>query len=178
MGRKRTRSKLNLHSRWRGNKSGNHCQFCKLKNACRKRAEDNLALDKMGVCGSSFPWPRTSQRFCLNFVVDFWANDIKAYALNQATDGHPIPGYKLVEGRSVRKFSDESSRESSCSGSWIWPLWEESYSEIWGQTPWQRKLLMTYLVVLSLNQVVNQHSFQLTIAVKRWTLAKHEFKEE
>ncbi|MGC4441084.1 DUF2800 domain-containing protein, partial [Streptococcus suis] len=38
-----------------------------------------------------------------------WANDIKTYALNQATEGHHIPGYKLVEGRSVRKFSDEAA---------------------------------------------------------------------
>lgn len=37
-----------------------------------------------------------------------WANDVKAYAFEEATSGRAIPGYKLVEGRSTRKFTDES----------------------------------------------------------------------
>lgn len=36
-----------------------------------------------------------------------WAEDIKAYALEQALAGVHYPGFKLVEGRAVRKFSNE-----------------------------------------------------------------------
>jgi hypothetical protein len=36
-----------------------------------------------------------------------WAEDIKAYALKQAMNGVKYPNFKLVEGRSVRKFRDE-----------------------------------------------------------------------
>jgi hypothetical protein len=36
-----------------------------------------------------------------------WAADIAAYALQQAIDGKHYDGWKLVEGRSVRKYADE-----------------------------------------------------------------------
>ncbi|HFR3770669.1 TPA: DUF2800 domain-containing protein [Streptococcus suis] len=89
-------------------KSGKHCQFCKLKAVCRKRAEDNLALAKM-----EFADPATLNNEDIAEILPkldqlvSWANDVKAHALNEATSGHHIPGYKLVEGRAVRKYSDE-----------------------------------------------------------------------
>jgi hypothetical protein len=37
-----------------------------------------------------------------------WAKDVEAYAFNQAVnEGKEWPGFKLVEGRSSRKYSDE-----------------------------------------------------------------------
>ena len=36
-----------------------------------------------------------------------WAEDIKSYALQQALSGVRYPGFKLVEGRSNRKYTDE-----------------------------------------------------------------------
>ena len=33
-----------------------------------------------------------------------WVNDVKEYALEQAIGGHEFPGYKLVEGRSNRRY--------------------------------------------------------------------------
>ena len=38
-----------------------------------------------------------------------WAEDVKEYALKQALTGVRYPGYKLVEGRSNRKYSDETA---------------------------------------------------------------------
>jgi hypothetical protein len=37
-----------------------------------------------------------------------WLNAVQAYALSQALSGVKIPGYKLVEGRSNRKITDEA----------------------------------------------------------------------
>ena len=37
-----------------------------------------------------------------------WAEDVKAYALKQALGGTKYPGYKLVEGKSNRRFTDEA----------------------------------------------------------------------
>lgn len=90
--------------------SGKHCQFCKLKNVCRKRAEDNLALTKMEFADpATLDYEDIAKILPKLDLLVSWANDVKAYALKEATEGHNIPGYKLVEGRSVRKFSDEAA---------------------------------------------------------------------
>ena len=36
-----------------------------------------------------------------------WVNDVKEYALSEALKGRTWEGWKLVEGRSNRKFTDE-----------------------------------------------------------------------
>lgn len=38
-----------------------------------------------------------------------WAGDIKEYALQKAMSGTEYPGFKVVEGRSVRKYTDENT---------------------------------------------------------------------
>lgn len=89
--------------------AGGHCQFCKVKNNCRKRAEENLKLAKY-----DFHQPPILEDVEIEVIlaqVDelvAWANDIKEYALKQAIKGKKWQDYKLVEGRSVRKYIDES----------------------------------------------------------------------
>jgi hypothetical protein len=41
-------------------------------------------------------------------VID-WFTDLKAHALKQAEKGTTVPGYKLVEGRSNRKYKDHDA---------------------------------------------------------------------
>lgn len=36
-----------------------------------------------------------------------WAEEVKAYALDEALKGKKWNGYKVVEGRSIRKYSNE-----------------------------------------------------------------------
>ena len=38
-----------------------------------------------------------------------WLGKVEDHALAQATDGHTYPGLKVVEGRSVRKYTDEDA---------------------------------------------------------------------
>ena len=38
-----------------------------------------------------------------------WASDVKEYALDQALAGQKFDGYKVVEGRSTRKYTDEDA---------------------------------------------------------------------
>ena len=38
-----------------------------------------------------------------------WAGDIKEYALQRALCGETFPGYKVVEGRSNRKYTSEDA---------------------------------------------------------------------
>jgi hypothetical protein len=47
----------------------------------------------------------------LNQADDFtrWLSDVKDYALSKALSGVKFPGYKLVEGRSNRRYTDEEA---------------------------------------------------------------------
>ena len=40
-------------------------------------------------------------------AINAWTKAVNDYALAQALDGLAIPGYKIVEGRAVRKYTDE-----------------------------------------------------------------------
>lgn len=89
---------------------GDWCRFCKAKVACRKRAEYNLELARY-----DFAMPDTLEDAEIAVILDradelaAWAADVKEYALRQALSGTEYPGYKVVEGRSNRRYvSDEA----------------------------------------------------------------------
>jgi len=87
---------------------GDWCRFCKVKATCRKRAEYNLELAKY-----DFEMPATLDNIEIAAVLTkadelaAWAADVKEYALQQALIGTSYPGFKVVEGRSNRKYTDE-----------------------------------------------------------------------
>lgn len=90
-------------------KAGDHCQFCKVKATCRKRAEYNLEMAKY-----DFKMPDTLEDSEIAAILPdidrliSWGNDVKEYALKKAESGTHFDGYKLVEGRSIRKYTDEA----------------------------------------------------------------------
>ena len=91
-------------------KAGKHCQFCKVKATCRKRAEYNLQMAQY-----DFAVPDTLSddeiSMILNRADTFigWVNDVKTYALEQAISGKEFPGYKIVEGRSNRRYTNDDA---------------------------------------------------------------------
>ena len=91
-------------------KAGDHCQFCKIKADCRKRAEYNLELAKY-----DFEMPANLDDTEIAAILPradelvSWVNDIKEYALKQALSGTVYDGYKVVEGRANRKYTDEDA---------------------------------------------------------------------
>ena len=90
--------------------AGSWCRFCKAKAACRKRAEYNLELAKY-----DFEMPDTLEDAEIAAILDkvdeltAWAADVKEYALRQALSGTEYPGYKVVEGRSNRRYISEDA---------------------------------------------------------------------
>ena len=90
--------------------AGDHCQFCYAKATCRKRAEYNLVLAKY-----DFEMPVNLDENEIAAILPrideltAWASDIKEYALQQALLGTSYPGFKVVEGRSVRKYVDDTA---------------------------------------------------------------------
>lgn len=89
---------------------GEWCGFCKAKHECRARAEANLSLAQ-----HDFKLPPlltdTEIEVILSRVDELvaWASDIKGYALQQAVSGKEWNGWKLVEGRSNRKYTNEAA---------------------------------------------------------------------
>lgn len=91
-------------------KAGDHCQFCKAKANCRKRAEYNLELARY-----DFEMPATLEDDEIASILTkvdelvSWAGDLKEYALQKALSGTKFTGFKVVEGRSNRKYTDEDA---------------------------------------------------------------------
>ena len=84
------------------------CLFCKVKYTCRARADKNLATMFLQ---EKDPYTLSNDEIgeILAMVSDFpkWIKDLEDYALEQLLSGKEIKGYKAVEGRSSRVWSDE-----------------------------------------------------------------------
>lgn len=91
-------------------RAGDHCRFCKVKATCRKRAEYNLELARY-----DFRMPDTLEDTEIAAILEragqlaSWVSDVKDYALAEAQRGKHFPGWKVVEGRSNRKYTDEKA---------------------------------------------------------------------
>ena len=90
---------------------GSWCLFCKAADRCRVRAEENLKLarEEFGL-----PPLLTDEEIetLLSRLPDMvkWANDLQAYALDASVNhGKHWDGFKLVEGRSIRRYADEEA---------------------------------------------------------------------
>lgn len=88
---------------------GDWCRFCKAKNTCRARAEEYLRLAQM-----EFKPPELLSEEEIAEVLKVadelakWSADVYAYAQDEAiTHGKVWNGFKLVEGRSNRKYVNE-----------------------------------------------------------------------
>lgn len=107
---------------------GEWCRFCKAKAECRERAEANLALARY-----EFQSPALlDDEEIANILgkvdaLTAWASDVKEYALQQAVSGKEWTGWKLVEGRSNRKYTSEAAVAATVEGA--------------GFDPYERKVL-------------------------------------
>lgn len=104
-------------------KCGSWCQFCKARHECRHRAEQMLKLE--GYVAKD-PALLTTEEIAeiLGKIDDLvsWGNDIKDFALTEALKGVNIPGYKLVEGRSTRKYTSEEDVIKAVEGAGLDPF--------------------------------------------------------
>lgn len=89
-------------------KPGPHCQFCRAAVRCKALAAHQLEMAKYDFKDAD-QLTDAEVADVLTRVDDLvtWANKVKSYALTQAVEGNAHwPGWKLVEGRSVRKIND------------------------------------------------------------------------
>lgn len=60
-----------------------------------------------------------------------WASDVEAYALSLAVNqGKTWEGFKLVEGRSIRKYSDESAVAKAAEAGGVTDIWDRRLKTI------------------------------------------------
>lgn len=92
---------------WRGTGpaiAGGHCKFCRVAHKCKALAEyaEHIAQTVM-----------TPEEMAATLrkapTIKAWLEALESNALAEALEGRPLPGFKLVEGRSVRTFSDKEA---------------------------------------------------------------------
>lgn len=90
---------------------GDHCKFCKARFTCRARAEENLKLAAYDFRDPFLLAPAEIANILGKAEqLAAWVADVQKYALDQAENhGVTFPGWKLVEGRSNRKYDDEDA---------------------------------------------------------------------
>lgn len=108
---------------------GEWCRFCRAKAKCRARANQNTALEVFKDCiplGRSIPMQAEYDATGFkpsNCLTDeeigallvraeglvAWYNDLKEYTLAACLNGKTIPGWKAVEGRSTRAWTDQDA---------------------------------------------------------------------
>ena len=91
--------------------SGSWCQFCKLAPTCRARAEANLELAKLEFAPpAELTDAEIAEVLTRIPLLTKWASDVEAYAASLAINqGKQWPGFKVVAGRSVRKYKDKKA---------------------------------------------------------------------
>jgi len=89
---------------------GDHCRFCKAKPTCRALAEHNLKLQAYEYKkGPHMTNAEIADILKISDRLKNWAESIKAHALKTALDGAQYEGWKVVEGTSRRRYTDESA---------------------------------------------------------------------
>ena len=88
---------------------GEWCTFCRAAVRCRARAEEKLKLARMEFkLPPLFSDAEIEEILAILPDLAKWANEITAYATDAAVShGKEWSGFKVVEGRSVRKYRDE-----------------------------------------------------------------------
>lgn len=111
-------------------KEGEHCRFCKAKSRCSQRAKTmfsvveeirpHVVTDKKGKASTG---GLLSNEEIATFLqktegLSDWIKDLQEEALAQLLAGKEITGYKIVEGRSNRKITneDEMAKALMCAG--------------------------------------------------------------
>lgn len=87
--------------------TGEHCRFCKAKGVCRALANECSGINDKEVALLSPA--EVANKLAVVPAVEAWCKALQEQALRTALSGTAIPRYKVVEGRSIRKYTDEKA---------------------------------------------------------------------
>lgn len=112
--------------------AGSWCRFCKIAPTCRTRAEKNLELAKREFTPpAQLSDAEIAQVLAKLPELKRWASDVESYALSLAVNqGKTWAGFKLVEGRSIRKYADETKVVETAQAAGINDIFERKLKTI------------------------------------------------
>ncbi len=100
------------------------CQWCKARSTCKALAKHNyeLSLSRFDDLEAPLFVPMVHLMSAEEVaallpklpLLKSWANDVEEYAQTTLAHGGVIPGYKLVEGRSVRQWEPDEALVARC----------------------------------------------------------------
>lgn len=87
--------------------AGEHCGFCSAMPKCKAQAEYNMKLAQYEFTDNEL----LSDEEIADILTKIdnlvkWATKVKDYALEQALQGNQYPGFKVVEGKSNRRYTN------------------------------------------------------------------------
>lgn len=105
---------------------GSWCQFCKIAPTCRARTEANLQLAKLEFAPpAELSDVEIADVLTRILQLKTWASDVEAYALSKAVNqGVVFEGFKLVAGRSIRKYTSETDVAKAAEAAGYRDIWD------------------------------------------------------
>lgn len=83
------------------------CRFCRARAQCRARAEENVRLAfQVGKKPPLITTDEAGQYLLQGEDVAKWLKDLQEWALSECLAGREVPGWKAVEGRGSREWTD------------------------------------------------------------------------
>ena len=87
---------------------GDWCRWCAVRGNCRARAAANTALEDFGLKQPPLLTDEEVGRaLTLGRRLKSWLSDLEEYALAACLNDSDVPGWKAVEGRAVRAWTDQ-----------------------------------------------------------------------
>jgi hypothetical protein len=98
---------------------GDHCRFCKVAARCKALTEHTLNVTKNQTEPGLMTLEEIAELLPHFATIKSWISSVEDYALEAAMEGDTIPGYKIVEGRSIRKISNAAEAIARLDGAGI-----------------------------------------------------------
>lgn len=88
--------------------SAKACKFCKARDICTARAENNLSLEsEIKLKPNEIPKDKLYEYISRGEDIAKWVADLKAYALDMCLKGEDVKGLKAVAGRTSRSWINQ-----------------------------------------------------------------------
>ena len=122
---------------------GEWCRNCRARRTCRELAAHQLEIAKFDFKDPPLLTDEeVAEVLSRADSLAAWANGVKEYALQAALDGRRFAGWKLVEGKSIRKFADDNAAEARVAAA--------------GYDPYEKKMLS----LTALEKLMGRKNFQ------------------